>query len=162
MKKSAARLSQGALIAALYAALSLLQNALLPGSASMPIQFRCAESLCVLAFFTPAAIPGLALGCALFNLTAAGALPLDVLLGSFATACAAYLMWRLRSRPALGLWMPVVTNALIIGWELSVFAGGGFWLNCGYVALGEAGVMLTLGWALTTVLQKHRGHLPFS
>ncbi len=162
MKKSAARLSQGALIAALYAALSLLQNTLLPGSANLAIQFRISESLCVLAFFTPAAIPGLALGCAIFNLTAAGSLPLDVPLGAAATAAAAYLMWRLRDRPALGLWMPVAANALLVGWELSVFMGGGFLLNAGFVAVGEAAVMLTLGALLNATLRRYRHRLPFS
>lgn len=161
MKKTAARLSQGALIAALYAVLSLLQNILVPNSANMAIQFRVSECLCVLAFFTPAAIPGLALGCAVFNLTAAGSLPLDAPVGGAATALAAYLMWRLRERPALGLWMPVLTNAPLVGWELSVFVGGAFLVNAGSVAIGEAAVMLTLGALLARTLRRHRHHLPF-
>ncbi len=155
MKKSTARLTQGAMIAAAYAALSFLQNLLLPGSASMTIQFRLAESLMVLAFFTPSAIPGLALGCGIFNLVSAGILPLDALVGAAATAIAAAAMWLLRKRPFVGLFLPVVCNGLIIGWELSLFMGGGFWLNAGYVALGEAAVMLTLGSALHTGLKKH-------
>ncbi len=161
MKKRSARLTQGAMIAALYAALSFLQNTLLPGSGSFAIQLRVAESLMVLSFFTPAAIPGLAIGCAVFNLAAAGSLPLDALIGAAATAISAGGMWLLRSRPWLGSFMPVVCNGLLVGWELSFFMGGGFWLNCGYVALGEAIVMLTLGSLLYTILKKHHSHLPF-
>ncbi len=161
MKKHSARLTQGAMIAALYAALSFLQNMLLPGSGSLAIQLRVAESLMVLSFFTPAAIGGLAVGCAIFNLSSAGSLPLDVLIGSAATALAAGAMWGLRKRPWLGLFMPVVFNAVLIGWELSFYIGGLFWLNCCYVALGEAIVMLTLGSLLYTILKKHRRHLPF-
>ncbi len=161
MKKRSALLAQGAMIAALYAALSFLQNAILPGSGSLSIQLRIAESLMVLCFFTPAAVPGLAVGCAIFNLAAAGSLPLDVPVGSAATALAAAAMWALRKRPWLGLLMPVVFNALLIGWELSFFVGGGFWLNAGYVALGEGLVMLTLGSLLYATVKKHRNHLPF-
>ena len=56
-------LSHAAIIAALYVVLTHGQNLLFPNSATMAIQFRASESLCVLAFFTPAAIPGLTLGC---------------------------------------------------------------------------------------------------
>ena len=153
MKQKAKHLAYAAIIAALYAALTHLQNALFPGSASMAIQFRASEALCVLAFFTPAAIPGLSLGCLLFNITSGAALPLDWLVGTAATFLAAWGMWRSRELkvfglPVLGLVMPAVTNAILVGWELSVYIGGGFWINAVYVAIGEAAVLLTLGSAL--------------
>ena len=69
-------MAHGALIAALYVTLTYAQNFLLPGTASQAIQFRASEALCVLALFTPAAIPGLTVGCLLFNISN-GALPLD-------------------------------------------------------------------------------------
>ena len=56
--------------------------------------------------------------------------------------------------PLLGLTMPALFNALIIGWELELYIGGGFWLNALYVAIGEAAVLLTLGSALYYTLQK--------
>ena len=161
MKKRSSSLAHGAMIAALYAALSYLQNVIFPGSASQMIQFRVAESLNVLAFFTPAAIPGLSIGCAVFNLAFAAALPLDILIGTAATALSAWAMWLLRHRPWLGLWMPAVFNGALVGWELSFFMGGGFWLNCGCVALGEALVMLTLGNLLRLTLLKHRSRFSF-
>lgn len=161
MKRHSSWLTHGAMIAALYAALSYLQNVIFPGSASQMIQFRVSESLNVLAFFTPAAIPGLSIGCAVFNLAFAGSMPLDILLGTAATALSAASMWLLRRKSFLGLWMPAVFNGLIIGWELSYFMGGGFWLNCGCVALGEALVMLTLGNLLRLTLEKHRSRFSF-
>jgi uncharacterized membrane protein len=154
MRKKARRLAHGAIIAALYAVLTHMQNILLPGSATWAIQFRLSEALCVLAFFTPAAIYGLGLGCLVFNLTFAGALPLDFLVGSAASVAAAWAMWKLRNRPFLGLWMPALTNAVLVGWELSVYIGGGFWMNALYVAIGEAAVLLTLGSALYAAMKK--------
>ena len=85
MNKKARFLVNAAVTAAIYVALTHLQNFLLPGSATWFIQFRIAEALCILAYFTPAAIPGLAVGCLLFNITYAGALPLDFLVGTVAT-----------------------------------------------------------------------------
>ena len=143
-------LAQAAIIAALYAVLTHLQNLLLPGSATWMIQMRMSEALCVLAFFTPAAIPGLSLGCLLFNLTFAATLPLDWIVGTLATYLAAQIMWLTRSwlvkgLPLFGLLMPALTNAILVGWELSIYIGGGFWINALYVALGEAAVLLVLG-----------------
>ena len=153
MKQKTRQMAHAAIIAALYAVLTHMQNILFPGSASMAIQFRASEALCVLAFFTPAAIPGLSLGCLLFNITSGAALPLDWLVGTAATFLAAWGMWRSRELkvfglPVLGLVMPAVTNAILVGWELSVYIGGGFWINAVYVAIGEAAVLLTLGRAL--------------
>lgn len=153
MRKSARFLAYAALIAALYVVLTYLQDLLFPQSASMAVQFRASEALCVLAFFTPAAIPGLALGCLLFNLSYAGALPLDFLVGTAASALAALGMWftrnvEIKGYPLPGMLMPALTNALLVGWELTVYVGGGFGFNALCVAAGEAGVLLTLGTAL--------------
>jgi len=151
--KKARFLAYGALIGALYVALTHLQNALIPGSASWAIQFRASEALCVLALFTPAAIPGLTLGCLLFNISFAGALPLDFLVGSLATLLATAGMHALRKTtvkgyPLIAMLLPAISNALLVGWELSMYIGGGFWLNAFYVGIGELTVLLTLGTAL--------------
>ncbi len=159
MTRKGKYLAQGAMIAALYAALTHLQNFLLPGSASWAIQFRASEALGVFAFFTPAAIPGLSIGCLVYNISAAGVLPLDFLLGTLATLLAAWGMYFLREvkvkkYPLLGMLLPAVTNAVLVGWELSVYIGGAFWVNAAYVALGEVAVMLTLGSALYYSVKK--------
>ena len=149
MRKNTRFLSHAAIIAALYALLCYLQNLILPGSASAMIQVRLAEALCILAFFTPAAIPGLTIGCLIFNLSNS-AMPLDILLGAAATALATGAMYLTRritwkGLPLLGIWMPTLFNALIIGWMLSVYAGGGFWLSAMYVAIGETVAAVLLG-----------------
>ena len=154
-------LVHAAIIAALYAVLTHLQNLLLPGSATWAIQMRLSEALCVLAFFTPAAVPGLTIGCLLFNITFAAALPLDFVIGSAATLIAAEGMWLTRKvtvkgYPLLGMLMPAMANAVLVGWELTVYIGGGFVLNAVYVAIGEAVVLLVLGTALYYAL-KNRG-----
>ena len=148
--------THAAIIAALYAVLTHMQNLLLPGSASWAIQFRISEALCVLAMFTPAAISGLSIGCFLFNLTFAAALPLDMVVGTLATFLAAIAMWKLRQIPVVPLLMPALFNALLVGWELSVYIGGGFVFNAATVAIGEAAVLLTLGALLNKALKKHR------
>ena len=164
MNKNTKFITTGALIGAMYMALCYLQNLLLPGSASWAIQFRAAEALCVLAFFTPAAIPGLSIGCLLFNVSFAGALPLDFAVGTAATLLAAWSMWHSRAftikgYPLLGMLLPAITNALLVGGELSVYIGGGFWLNALYVAIGEVAVLLSLGTVLYYALKNQRTRL---
>ena len=159
MRNRSRKLAHAAIIAALYAVLTHMQNILFPGSATWAIQMRLSEALCVLSFFTPAAIPGLAVGCLVFNLTFAAALPLDWLVGSIATFCAAWAMHRLRrlktfGLPLIGLLMPAVSNALLVGWELTFYIGGGFWLNALYVAIGEAAVLLSIGTLIYRTIEK--------
>lgn len=150
MNKRTRYLTHGAITAALYVALTYFQNFLIPDSATWAIQFRASEALCVLALFTPAAIPGLTIGCMLFNISYAGALPLDFLVGSLASLLATACMYwtrrvTVKGYPLLALLMPAFWNALLVGWELNLYIGGGFWLNALYVAIGEAAVLLTLG-----------------
>lgn len=158
MKKHTRFITHGAILAAAYVALTHLQNLLLPGSASAAIQVRVSEALCIFAFFTPAAIPGLTLGCILFNLTSGMALPLDFLFGGIATLLATTGMWLTRKwtlggLPVVGMTLPAVFNGLLVGWELALFIGGGFLVNCGYVALGEV-IALALGIPLYLAMKK--------
>ena len=158
MRKNVRFTTHAALIAALYVALTYLQNSLLPGSATWAIQFRASEALCVLALFTPAAIPGLGIGCLLFNLSFSGALPLDWLVGTAASCLAAAGMYltrkvTIKGYPLLALLMPAVFNAVLVGWELAFYIGGGFFINALYVAIGEAAVLLILGTALYYALK---------
>lgn len=151
--------THAAIIAALYTVLTHLQNTILPNSASMAIQCRLSEALCILALFTPAAIPGLAVGCLLFNLTFSAALPLDFLAGTAATIGAAWAMWKLRSvtvrgYPLPAMFMPAFFNAILVGWELTVYIGGGFWLNALCVAIGEIIVLFIFGSALFYMMKR--------
>lgn len=160
MSKRIRYVAHAAIIAALYTVLTHAQNLLLPGSASWAIQCRLSEALCVLALFTPAAIPGLSVGCLLFNLTFSPALPLDFLLGTLATFLAASSMWAMRRRltvggyPLLALLMPALFNGVLVGWELTVYIGGAFLINGLYVALGELIVLLVFGSVLYRIIKK--------
>ena len=144
-------LTHAAIIGAMYFALTHLQNFLVPNSATWLIQFRASEALCVLALFTPAAIPGLTIGCLLFNISFAGALPLDFLVGSFASFLACGTMWMLRRWPGVALSMPALFNGLLVGWELTLYFGetgftmSAFWISAIQVAIGELAVLYTLG-----------------
>ena len=163
MKTNVRRLTYSAVLAAVYVVLCHLQNFIFPGSASWAVQFRLAEALCVLAFFTPAAIHGLSLGCLLFNVTSGSGLPLDLLIGTAATVLSTggmYLSRRitLKGWPLPGLLMPALFNGLLVGWELQLYMGGGFWWNAGCVALGEAVVLLTAGTGLTFLIRRIGPH----
>lgn len=161
MQKHTRFLAHAAIIAALYAVLTHFQNILLPGSATWAIQLRLSEALCILAFFTPAAAMGLAVGCLIFNLTFASALPLDFLVGTLATYFSGKVMWWTRrwtigSYPLFGMLMPALFNALLVGWELTVYIGGGFWINAVYVAIGEVIVLLSGGTILYYAMKKRK------
>ena len=161
MRKNIRFITHAAIIAATYVVMTYLQYMLLPHSVSGMIQFRGSEALMVLAIFTPAAVPGLAIGCLLFNFTSSAVLPLDFLVGSLATLLAAWGMRRCRhltmwGYPLVGMLMPALTNAVLVGWELSIYVGGGFWLNAIYVAIGEAAVLLVPGTVLYYAFRSRR------
>lgn len=161
MRKNNRFMTHAAIIAASYVVLTYLQYILFPHTVSGMIQFRASETLMLLAFFTPAAVPGLAVGCLLFNITSSAVLPLDFLVGSLATLLAAAGMWLSRritvlGYPLPGMLMPALTNAVLVGWELAVYVGGGFWLNTLYVAIGEAAVLLLPGSVLYYAFRARR------
>ena len=107
------RLTQGAVIAALYVVLTM---AFAPISFG-PVQVRIAEALCILPMFTPAAIPGLFIGCLIANLIGGGII-LDVIFGSIATLIGAVLGYMLRKNRWLVPLPAVIANALIVPFVL--------------------------------------------
>ena len=129
-KKRSSFVAQAGMIAAVYTAASLITVFFLQGLAWGPVQFRISEALCVIALFTPAAIPGLTLGCVVTNLLAAimngtGALGmLDVVFGSLATFLGSLWCWKFREKPKLALLGPVVANALIVPAYLPIILQG--------------------------------------
>ena len=140
-KRSIRTLTTASLIAAMYTVLTVCMAPLSYGL----VQCRLSEALTILAAFTPAAIPGLTVGCVVSNLIGlstganiAGAI--DVLLGPLATGVAAWLTWALRSRCVgrLPLWStlpPVVFNALIVGTELA-FVAPTFTIEVWFIQMG--------------------------
>ena len=165
--KSVLFITQAAAIAALYATLTILQNILLPGSASMAIQFRVSEVLTILAIYTPAAIPGLTLGCVVANISSIQALGFyDLVFGSLASLIAACAMYALRNErickiPFFSLLMPALANGVIVGFEIDFFFVNQFSFNLvdfliqgSLVALGELAVLMILGLPLSILFEK--------
>ena len=111
MKKNVTYLTQAAIIAALYVVLTFFANSL--GLANYAVQVRFSESLCILPYFTPAAIPGLFIGCLLSNILTGCAL-LDIIFGSIATLIGAIATHLLRKNKWLAPVGPVLSNALIV------------------------------------------------
>lgn len=176
-------IAQAGVIAAVYAALTLLTMQFLQGLAWGPIQLRISEAFTVVAVFTPAALPGLTLGSVLANAFNPGALwplsLLDVVLGSLGTLLGAVWMRRFRSNEPLALAGPVIANALIVpaylptllsafgadvadGFYTVPFLGvhlSGSWVAMylfGVIAvgLGQAIVVYLIGWPLLSALKR--------
>jgi len=101
----------GGMIAALYVVLTFVAQAF--GLASGAIQVRFSEALCLLPCLTPAAVPGLTVGCVLANLLT-GCAPWDVVFGSLATLIGAVGTRMMRNRPMLSWIPPVLSNTIIV------------------------------------------------
>lgn len=151
--------AQAALIAALYVALT--QLAALLGLSSGAIQIRFSEALTILPYFTPAAIPGLFIGCVIANLTT-GAILWDVVFGSLATLLGAVVTYLLRKRSK---WLapipPIVSNTLIVPFVLTYAYGvpDGIPFLMLTVGVGEVLSCGVLGLALLKALEKYRARI---
>ena len=155
MKRSDIRyLTRAALIAALYVALTAV--AALLDLASGTIQVRISEALCVLPLFTPAAIPGLAVGCLLANLLT-GCVPWDIAVGSLATLLGALGTRALRERP---FWVaalpPILANTILVPFVLRYAYGvpGAIPFFMLTVGIGEVLSVGVLGWLLYRALNR--------
>lgn len=147
-------ISQAAIIAALYVALTYVFAAISFGE----VQLRIAEALTILPMFTPAAIPGLFVGCIIGNAMGGAVLP-DIILGSLATLTGAYGTWILRKKsPFWGCLPPIIANMIVVPfvlrfaysvnlpiWFMALTVGAGEVLGCGilgcilYFALKKQG-----------------------
>ena len=144
-----------AIIAALYAVLTIVFAPISYGE----IQVRISEALTILPLFTPAAIPGLFVGCLLANLFTMN--PYDIVFGSLATLLASFLTWKMRKWPWFAMAWPVLCNGVIIGivlryaYQVPISVG----LLMLYVAVGEAIAVYVLGGPLSIFLRKKGGKL---
>ena len=154
MKKNVRYLTQAAMIAAVYVVLTFIANAL--GLASGAIQIRFSESLCVLPYFTSAAIPGLFIGCLISNILTGCALP-DIVFGSIATLIGAYVTYLLRKFKWLSPIGPILANALIVPFVL-LYAYGvrPLWFSFITVTIGEIISCGILGMILLFSLDRYR------
>ena len=150
-------LVQAAMIAALYVVLTFITNAL--GLASQAIQVRFSEALTILPYFTPAAVPGLFVGCLLSNILTGCALP-DIVFGSLATLVAAILTRKLRKHKWMAPLPPIAANAIVVPFVLLYAYGvGPLWFTFITVTAGEIISCGVLGMILLFALQKHAGKL---
>ena len=144
-------MTESALIAAVYVALVLLFKPISFGA----IQFRIAEALCILPFFSLSAVPGLALGCLLGNFFSGAAMP-DVLFGTLATLLAAILSYKLRD---INKWLvclpPILANAIIVPFVLQYAYGvpDGYFFLFATVGIGEILAVGVLGNILLLALE---------
>ena len=149
------------MIAAIYVVLTVILAPFSYGE----VQVRVSEALTILPVFTPAAIPGLFVGCLISNILGGCILP-DIIFGSLATliACLCISWCGKHNKKALACLMPVIWNGLIVGAMLTVVVAGlnpiknfgAFAVFAGEVALGEAAVMFIAGLPLLSWLPKQK------
>ncbi|PHU34112.1 QueT transporter family protein [Pseudobutyrivibrio ruminis] len=149
------KITQGAMIAALYVVLTWVANVL--GLANGAIQVRFSEALCILPAFTPAAIPGLFVGCLLANILN-GCVIWDIIFGSLATLIGAFGTYFLRKTKFVFTLPPVIANAVIVPFVLRYAYGVGdaHWYLVATVAAGEIISVCILGMILKVGLWKYR------
>lgn len=157
-RSPARALCRGALIAAMYVALTVLAAQL--GLSSGVIQLRLSEALCVMPLFTAAAVPGLAVGCFLAN-ALTGAVALDVVMGAAATLIGALGTYALRRRPLPALLPPILANTVIVPWVLRYGYGvpDAIWYMMLTVGAGEVLSVGVLGFLLYLSLRRRAGQL---
>lgn len=159
MKMETRFLTQGALIAALYVALTYLSAML--GIASGAIQIRISEALTILPMFTFSAVPGLFVGCVLANLLTGAAL-WDIVFGSIATLLGALGTYYLGKSSYLAALFPIAANTLIIPFVLKLAYGVGegymflfLTIFAGeFISCGVLGVMLSKALDKTKIFNK--------
>lgn len=150
-------MAQAAMIAAIYVVLTVVFAPLSFGE----VQVRFAEALTILPFFTPAAIPGLFIGCLLGNIFGGAILP-DIIFGSLATLVGAIATYALRNKSKfLAPVGPIVANTIVVPLVLR-FAYGvtlPIWMMCLSVGAGEVLSCGVLGMILLFALEKYKNVL---
>lgn len=149
-------ITQGAVIAAIYVVLVLIFDTFSFG----PIQFRIAEMLTIMPYFTPAAIPGLFVGCLIANIIGGG-LIWDIVFGSIATLIGAIGSYLVRRNKWLVPLPPIIANMVIVPFVLKYAYGyDGLLVYFMFtVGLSEIIVCGIIGMALLTVMAKNREHI---
>ena len=145
-------LAHGAMIAAVYVALTVAFAPISFGA----IQFRVSEALCILPYFTPAAVPGLFAGCFLSNLMLGS--PWDMVFGSLATLIGAAGSWYLRRHKWCVCLPPILSNAIIIPWVLRYAYGSPDLIPVAMVTVGIREVLAVgvLGNVLMVTLERYK------
>ena len=154
MKKSVGFMTQAAMIAAIYVVLVFVFAPISFG----PVQVRVAEALTILPLFTPAAVPGVFMGCLIGNLLSPGMIVLDIVFGSLTTLVAAMISYKLRRNKYWVPLPPVALNMIII--PLILKHGYGvlmpLYLSALAVGIGQIVSCYGLGFLLMKILEKYK------
>ena len=153
MNKKVNYVVKAGVIAAIYVVLVMIFSLISFG----PIQFRVAEAMTILPFFTGAAVPGLFVGCLVANFLG-GWIIWDTIFGSLATLAAAYLSYKLRKKEWLVPIPPILINTVVVGFVLKYAYGipDGLLVLMGGVFLGEVVSVLGFGMILLNALKPVR------
>ena len=147
------RLTRIGVTVAVYAVTTVLCGPL----AYKAVQFRVSEMLMLLCYYEKDYIFALTMGCFVANLYSSLGI-IDMLFGTSATLIAALLIYATRkylSLPAVSLF-PVVTNAILVGLEIKIVTGDPFWINAGFVALGELVCVTAAGVIVFKLIEKNK------
>jgi uncharacterized membrane protein len=154
-RKRVRKLTISAMIAAVYLVLTLIFYV----TSFQPMQSRLAESITVLPYFTPLAIPGIFVGCILSNIIGGYGI-WDVVFGSLASLLSGYLTYKLTFRKPKRKWLaplpPVLVNAVIVGIELSLLADAPLFATMLSVGIGQIIACYVLGYPLMLVIESNK------
>ncbi|WZL72913.1 QueT transporter family protein [Clostridiaceae bacterium 35-E11] len=146
-------LVQAAFIGAIYAVLTITLAPISYGQ----IQVRVAEALTVLPMFTPAAIPGLFVGCIVANIYGGGGI-IDIVFGSSATLLAAFMSYKIGKKWLVPL-PPVLINGIVVGLILHYLYQLPLLITMGWVTFGQMIACYGLGYPLILMLEKYRNKI---
>jgi uncharacterized membrane protein len=149
MNKQIRFIVKAAVIAALYATITLVLAPISYGE----LQVRLSEALMILPFFTPAAIPGLFLGCAIANLGSPFGI-LDIVVGSMATLIAAIITSKIK-KPVLVPLPTIIVNAVFVPFVLWYSIGLPYFITMLWVGLGEAIALYAIGYPILLFINKN-------
>jgi len=146
-------LVQAALIGAIYAVITIVFAPISYGQ----VQVRISEALTILPFFTPAAIPGLFIGCIIANIYGGQGM-VDIVFGSLATLLAAFISYKMPKK-----WMvpipPIIVNGIVVGFILNYLYQLPLLIMIAWVSLGQIIACYGLGYPLMVILEKYRAVL---
>lgn len=154
MNKGVRFMTQSAMIAAIYVVLVFVFAPISFG----PVQIRVAEALTVLPLFTPAAVPGVFIGCLIGNLLSPGMVLIDIVFGSLTTLVAAMISYKLRENKYLVPLPPIVLNMIVVPFILKYGYGVPLPLYISALAVGAGQVVSCygIGFILINILDRYR------
>ena len=148
-KLTLSQITRSGCIAALYALLAYFT----PWFSFGIVQFRLSEALVLLPLHWPEAIPALAIGCFLANLSSPFGI-IDIIFGTLCTWCAAWLTYKFRQRYYLAILAPIIVNAIGVSAYLAYLSKELYFAVLPGIALSEAAVVFALAIPIERLVQR--------